>query len=330
MLDSTQSGFSLVVVVLVFVSVVLLIEGLYLMWQARRGPGATKMARRLRQLADDANDVAQAKLMKQRMLSAVPALEQLLLRLPRIDGVERWMRQAGLDWTVSRLFLFSALGGMLALLAMTSLAHQSFVLGLIAGTIAACIPAWYVHEKRSRRLLKIDQQLPEALDLLSRALRAGHALPSGLRMIGDEMPEPIAGEFRAVHDEINFGVSLQQALMSLTTRVPSTDLRYFVVALLVQRDSGGNLTEILDKLSRLVRDRFKLLSKVRVLSAEGRLSAWILALLPFGLGALMNAMNPAFMAPLWTDPIGIAILKYTLALMAVGIVILAKIVKIRV
>lgn len=192
------------------------------------------------------------------------------------------------------------------------------------------LPAIYLQRQRSRRLTRMEKQLPEALDLVTRALRAGHSFASGVQMIGEEMTDPIASEFRMVADEVNFGVSLQQALTNLSERVPLTDLRYFVVSVLIQRDSGGNLTEVLGNLSRLIRGRLKLLAQVRVLSSEGRLSAWILGLMPFALAALVNIFNPEFMAPLWTDPIGQTVLKYMLVLMLVGIVLLRKIVKIRV
>jgi tight adherence protein B len=144
------------------------------------------------------------------------------------------------------------------------------------------------------------------------------------------LPEPIAGEFRAVHDEVNFGVSLQDALANFSERVPLTDVRYFVVAVLIQRESGGNLTEILGNLSRLIRERLKLLARVRVLSSEGRLSAWILGIMPFALAGVINLVNPQFMSPLWTDPMGIAIVKYMLLLMALGVIVLRKITHIRV
>jgi tight adherence protein B len=327
MLESIGSKFSLIVVVLVFVSVVLL---LYMMWQSYKGPEARKTEKRLRALSATFDNSRRAQLLKQRMLSAVPAFERLLQSFPRIRRLELWILQAGLEWTVSMLLLSCALSGVVGCMLVTVLAHQSLLAGLAGGAMSACAPALYVEYKRHRRLSRIEQQLPEALDLLIRALRSGHAFPSGLRMIGEEMPEPIANEFRVVHDEINFGVSLQQALTNLTVRIPSTDLRYFTVAVLIQRDSGGNLTEILGNLSRLIRDRFKLMAKVKVLSSEGRLSAWILVIMPFALAGLMNAMNPIFMAPLWNDPIGLMILKYTLILMAIGIVILNKIVKIRV
>lgn len=166
--------------------------------------------------------------------------------------------------------------------------------------------------------------------MMCRALRSGHALSSALHMVAEEMPEPVAGEFRLVRDEFNFGVTLQQALGNLTLRVPSVDLRYFTVAVLIQRESGGNLTEILGKLASLIRERHRLQARIKVLSAEGRLSAWVLASMPFGLGGLMNMMNPTFMSPLWTDPIGQTILQYTLTMMVIGILVLIKIVKIRV
>jgi tight adherence protein B len=149
-------------------------------------------------------------------------------------------------------------------------------------------------------------------------------------MVGEEMPEPVAGEFRIVHDEVNFGVAMPQALANLAVRVPLTDLRYFVVAVQVQRESGGNLTELLGNLSRLIRERLKLLARVRVLSSEGRLSAWVLGLMPFALAGLMSVVSPKFISLLWTDPIGVSIVKTMLLLMLLGVLLLRKIVRIRV
>jgi tight adherence protein B len=200
----------------------------------------------------------------------------------------------------------------------------------LVGAVFALTPLLYVSHKRNRRLSKFERQLPEALDLMTRALRSGHAFSSALQMVGEEMAEPIAGEFRIVHDEVNFGVALQQALMNLSERIPLTDLRYFTVSVLIQRESGGNLTEVLGNLSRLIRERLKLMARVKILSSEGRLSAWILGVMPFALAGVMFMTNPEFMSPLWTDPIGISIIKYMLILMAIGALILIKIVKIRV
>jgi len=327
---SLQGNSLMVVAVLVFIAVMLLLESLYLMWASRKGAGAEKIKKRLQLLSTSFDRSRQTQVLKQRRLSEVPALERLLLGLPRLHSLHRLIYQAGLNWTVSRLLLSSAATGVIGYVAVTAFAYQPMWVGAMIGAGAATAPFLYVQTMRKRRLAKIQQQLPEAIDLMVRALRSGHAFSSGLQMIGEEMSEPAGGEFRIVHDEINFGVSLQQALTNLSERVPITDLRYFVVAVLIQRESGGNLTEVLGNLSRLIRDRLKLVAKVKVLSSEGRLSAWVLGVMPFALAAVMNIFNPGFMSPLWKDPIGIAIIQYMLSLMVIGVLILRKIIRIRV
>lgn len=330
MIPSSSSNSFLILAILVFVAVLLFLESLYVVWRSHRGPEAMKLNRRLQALSASRDRPTQTKLLRQRMLSELPVLERTLGRIPRMRGLDRTILQAGLNWTVSKLLLACAALGLVAWLGVTSLLHQTALMGAIAGVAACLLPVAYVRFKRASRMNRIQKQLPDALDLITRALRAGHAFSSALKMSGDELAEPIATEFRAVHDEVNFGVSLQQALGHLSDRVPLTDLRYFVVAVLIQRDSGGNLTEILANLSRLIRERLKLLAKVKVLSSEGRLSAWILGLMPFALAGIMNAFNPTFMGPLWSDPIGVTIVQYMLVLMAIGVLILVRIVKIRV
>ncbi|MDQ0571621.1 tight adherence protein B [Variovorax paradoxus] len=330
MFDNLVGDTLITLFVLVFVTVLMVIEGLYLLWRSYRGPEAQKIGKRLQALSAAADRVAQARLVKDRVLSDAPWMQRALLKLPRAHSLDRFILQAGLEWTVSHVLLACALSGVLFFLATVSLANQPAWIAMLVGAAGAALPLLYLNHRRSRRLARLERQLPDALDLVTRALRAGHSFASSLQMIGDEMSEPIAGEFRMVADEVNFGVSLQQALTNMSERVPLTDLRYFVVSVLIQRDSGGNLTEVLGNLSRLIRDRLKLLARVRVLSAEGRLSAWILGLMPLALVALLNAFNPEFMSPLWTDPIGVTAVKYMLGLMVVGVLILRKIVKIRV
>lgn len=330
MMPSLLGNSILVVAVLVFVAMMLLLESLYVIWRSHRGPEATKLQQRLQALSASRDRTPQVQLLKQRMLSELPLLERHLQSLPRMRGLDRAIVQSGLDWTVSKLLLGCAAAGASAWLAMAMGAHQSMLVDAAVGLAAGAMPLMYLQYRRSRRLAKIEHQLPDALDLITRALRAGHAFSSALKMAGEEMAQPIAAEFATVHDEINFGVSMQQALTHLSERVPLTDLRYFVVAVLIQRDSGGNLTEILSNLSRLIRERLKLLAKVRVLSSEGRLSAWILGLMPFFLAGLINLVNPEFMSPLWTDPIGVAIIKYMLSLMLIGALLMRRIVRIRV
>ena len=172
--------------------------------------------------------------------------------------------------------------------------------------------------------------VPEVLDLMTRSLRAGQALTAALKVAAEEMPQPMGGEFRSVHDEVNFGVSLEQALAHLADRIPLADVRYFVIAVLVQRESGGNLTEILTNLSRLIRERAKLFRKVRVLAADGNMSAWIMSAMPFALAGLLYLMNPTFISRLWTDPIGITITQALIVMMVFGVLLLRRIARIRV
>lgn len=330
MLQSFAGNSFLLLSVLVFVAVLLMLEGLYLVWKSYKGPEAKKVEKRLRALSGSLDKSTQARFLKDRLLSEVPLLQRYLLSVPRAQRLDKLILQAGLEWSVSKLLLSSAAFAAVGFIGMTFFAHQPFLTAAGAAAALASLPFLYLQSKRSRRLAKLERQLPEALDLITRALRSGQAFSSGLQMIGEEMAQPIAGEFAIVHDEVNFGVSLQQALTHLSERVPITDMRYFVVAVMIQRESGGNLTEVLGSLSRLIRERLKLMGKVKVLSSEGRLSAWILGLMPFALAGAMYLVNPEFMSPLWTDTIGIAIIKYMLVLMAFGVLILQRIIRIRV
>lgn len=330
MLENIGGNAFLVISVLVFIAVLLLLEGGYLLWKSYKGPDAQKIETRIRAISASLDNSQSTQLLKRRMLADVPFLERLLLGGTRVHNLDRLIQQSGLGWSVSRLLLSCLALGALATISTVYVAHQSLLLSSVVGAMLAVVPLVYLSHKRGQRLQKFEAQLPDALDLITRALRSGHAFSSALQMVGDEMTEPVAGEFRIVHDEVNFGVALQQALTNLSVRVPSTDLRYFIVSVLIQRESGGNLTEVLTNLSKLIRERLKLMSKIRVLSAEGRLSAWVLGIMPFALAGAMVLANPEFMKPLWNDPMGISIIKYMLILMAFGVLILRKIIKIRV
>lgn len=324
---STHSA--LVIVALVFVAMLLLLEACQVLWRQYKSPEAKQLERRLRALSAADDRSTPSKLVKERVLSDMPGLQRTLQRMPHAHQLDRLIVQSGLEWTVSGLLLTSAVLWAMAALALSML-RQPLELAVVAGAALAALPWLYLQRKRHQRLMLMERQLPEALDLIGRALRAGHAFSAGLQMAGNELPDPIAGEFRLVHDEINYGTSLQQALNNLGERVPITDLRYFIVAVLIQRESGGNLTEILSNLSHLIRERHKLYAKVRVLSSEGRMSAWILGLMPFALAALLNLMNPEFMSTMWEDPIGITILKWLAVMMVIGMLMLRRIIRIRV
>jgi tight adherence protein B len=184
--------------------------------------------------------------------------------------------------------------------------------------------------KRLRRLRAFEKNFPEAIDLLARAVRAGHAFTTGLEMIATELPQPVAGEFRIAYEEQNFGLPLKDALLNLTERVPLVDVRFFVTALMVQKETGGNLAEILDKLAYLVRDRFRILGDVRTKSAQGRLTAAILIAAPPGIVLMLRAMNPDYLRPMFEDPWGFYAMVIAVALQVIGSLLLWKIVRIEV
>jgi len=311
-----------------FLAVVLLLEGGYLAWHAHRGPEAKRIQERLQAVSAGWGD-AETGLMKQRLLSSSPALERFLLQVPRIHSLDRLLQQSGMSLMVTHFLGYTAmaaLGGM----ASAALLGLSFTVALLCGVAGSALPLFFTLSAKRKRLEKIERQLPEVIDLMGRALKAGHAFSGALQMASTDGPEPAADEFRLTFDEINFGVSVQDALMNLATRVPITDLRYFVIAVLIQRESGGNLAELLDKISGLIRARLTLLGRIRVLSAEGRLSAWILSCLPFATALLINLVNPGFLTVLWTDPIGLMMVGTALGMMVTGIFVMSRIIKIRV
>jgi tight adherence protein B len=315
--------------VAVFVSVVLGFEGLYLWWNARRGPEAKRMERRLRAMSAGGHGLDHLPLLKNRVLSSSPLYGRLLLLLPRIGSLDRLLMQSGLALNVGEFVGLTLALAVIGLLGPPLVGRPPWW-GLAAAAALGAAPTLYVLRARSQRLLAIERQLPDAIDLMARALRAGHAFPTALRMVGDEMADPIGAEFGTVFDEINYGVTPQDALLNLVTRVPSTDLKYFIVAVLIQRDTGGNLAELLDNISAIVRARLKLMGHVRTLSAEGRLSAWILGLLPFVTAGVIWVVNPAFIAVLWTDPIGPNLVLGALLMMAFGVLWMRQIIRIRV
>lgn len=312
-----------------FLAVALFLEGVFLAWNSYRGPEARRIERRLRAISAG-EGTQQVSIVKKRLLAQTPMLDRLLLEVPRIHQLDRLLLQSGLSLSVAGFLGLSLLCASVGVWLSLAVLHLPVFPALVVAVVAAGCPALFVCNARLKRMRAIENLLPDALDLMGRALRAGHAFSSALKMVGDEMPEPIAAEFRTAFDEINFGIPLPDALTNLATRIPCTDLRYFVIAVLIQRETGGNLAELLGNISTMIRARLKLLGTIRVLSAEGRLSAWILAILPFALTAVINIIHPEFMSLLWKDPFGIQLVYLAAALMLIGILLMWRIIRIRV
>lgn len=316
--------------VLLFAAVIVLLEGVWLWWSGAHGSAARRINKRLRLMAAESERSGERiNILKQRRYSGNATLDKLLRRTAGLALLDRLLLQAGVRWSVAQ-----CLAAMLALLVVSLIGYVllalPWLLRLGVLLLLPALPLLVLLRKRQARLIRLEQQLPEAADFFCRALCAGHSFAKVMQMVGEEMPEPIAGEFKFAYEEINYGVPMNEALHNLALRVPLTDLRYLVIAVLIQRESGGNLAEVLGNISRLIRARLRLLAQVRVMSAEGRLSAWILGLLPLGVLALMLLTNPDYVRVLWTDPVGVRLIWYALLMATVGVLWMRNVIRIRV
>lgn len=261
-------------------------------------------------------------------LSEMHALDYLLVRVGGLAApLQRTIDQSGLKLTVGTLVLASALTAAVAFYLVHTFLHLTLVAAVV-GAVAACLPFVYVRYRRSQRLLKFEEQFPEAIDLLSRALRAGHAVTTGLAMVAEELPEPIGPEFQTLYDQQNFGLPLSQALKNFGDRLVILDARFFVTAVLTQKEAGGNLSEVLDNLATIIRERFKVKRQVRVISAHGRITGWVLSALPASLGLFFAMANPEKYSSFYRDPLGMQLIGGALLLQLVGVLIIKKIVNI--
>ncbi|HZM95096.1 MAG TPA: type II secretion system F family protein [Vicinamibacterales bacterium] len=260
--------------------------------------------------------------------SAITSLDAALERSDRIAGpLKKLLARADMKLSVGGLLLISAglfLGGWFAI----SWFARLWWLGLGVGCILACVPFVVVRFKAARRIRTFEEQFPEAIDLIARALRAGHAFTTGLALVSEEAPQPVAGEFRLLYDQQNFGMPLDEALKALAERVPLLDARFFVTAVLTQRESGGNLAEILANLANVIRDRFKVKRQIRVISAHGRITGWVLSGLPPSLAAAMMVLMPGHIKTLIEDPMGPPMVIAAIVLQTVGMLIIKKLVNI--
>jgi tight adherence protein B len=317
-------------VVFLFAAVILAIEGAYLWWMGSHGRGAQRIARRLQIMSGTSGRSSERiSILKQRRYSRHDDIDRLLHRLPLAHRIDQLLVQSGTRWTVDYFLLGSsalALAGPL----LTLRWPLPLVLRLACALAFGLVPYMLARRARAKRLVRIEEQLPEAADFIARALRAGHSFTNVLQIVGNELPEPLAGEFRLAREEINYGVPMSEALHNMAARIPLTDLRYLIIAVLIQRESGGNLAEILGNISTIIRSRLKLAAQVRVLSAEGRMSAWILGALPFVVGTLMLLINPKYVRVLWTDPDASKILWYAGGMILVGVAWLRRVIHIRI
>jgi tight adherence protein B len=268
-------------------------------------------------------------LLRDEQLSEIPVLDNLLRRSSRVSDLQKMLAQSGLNLRAGNFLGFSALAGALAAIAAYLLSKRVEVswFGLILGFV---IPYGYAQYRRNKRFEKFEELFPEAIDTLARAVRAGHAFTTALEMITAEVSEPVCGEFRQLYEEQKFGMPVRDALLNLTERMPLVDVKFFVTAVMLQRETGGNLAEILDNLSYVIRERFKIQRQVRVYTAQGRLTMALLMGMPPIIVVVMMVISPAFIHPLFADPIGHTLLLLGIILQTIGYFVIRKIIRIQV
>lgn len=271
----------------------------------------------------------EVQLLRKELMSEIPWVNRALLGVQVVTKFKKIIDQAASDITVMRLLLFSLTAGVLAFLAVIMIT-PSFLLAGFFAIIATALPTLHIYMKRQKRLNKFLQLLPDALDLMSRGLSAGHAFTEALQMVSSEMPEPISSEFRKTYEEQNLGLSLKLALENLVERVPLLDLRMAVTAVMIQRETGGNLSELLEKVAHTIRERFRIMEDLKTMTLSSRWSAWLLCALPIFLAVYVTLMNPGYMDVMWRDERGHWLLAIAAIMQVLGILMVQKIMRIRI
>jgi len=314
---------------MVFIASFLLMQSFIVPAFGENRQARKRLKKRLQTVVATAERQDPMSLVRRKHLGELSGLERAIESLPGMVALERLIEQAGREDLAYRLVLKSlALAAIVGLLVFSW--KSSPLLGIVIGSAAGALPYLGLVRARAKRLAKFEEQLPEALVVMSRALRAGHPFVDAMRLVAEEMPEPIGPEFRMVFTEINYGGDVRNALNGLLERIGSVTVMVFVTSVLIQKETGGNLAELLESLASVIRDRFRFHRKLRTLSAEGRLAAWILSLLPFAMAALLSVITPTFLPMLIDNPAGRQMVIVAFVLTIVGILWMRRIVRIEV
>jgi len=279
--------------------------------------------------APERNAEEEMAVVRDEQLSDIPALDALLRRSARVSAIQKTLTQAGLTTRAGNFLGLCALAGIVVAV-LAYVVSKRVEVAWVALLVGFLVPYSYASIKRGKRFNKFEELFPEAIDTLARAVRAGHAFTTALEMITNEVAEPVAGEFRQLYEEQKFGMPVRDALLNLTERMPLVDVKFFVTAVMLQRETGGNLAEILDNLSYVIRERFKIQRQVRVYTAQGRLTMALLMGMPPIIVMVMLMLNPSFIRPLFSDPIGHTLLVAGITLQTVGYFVIRKIIRIQV
>jgi len=313
----------------VFALVLLLVVGGYFLLLAGRSEKAEVKRRisllELRNVRD--SDVPEY--LKNEVLSEVPLVNRLLSRVNIAAKIDRRLRQADMKIPVGTFLLLSLVLFSVGIVA-GRLLHWPTILSVVVGIVLLAVPNLIVDIKRRRRLKRFMNHFPEALEMFARSLRAGHSFTGAIQLVAQEMPDPIGPEFSKVFEEQNLGIPLRQALIGMTDRVDILDVKFFVTAILIQRETGGNLAEIIDKIAYVIRERFRVQGQLKIFTAQARISGTILALLPISLAVLLSTINPEYMKPLWFEKTGKIMIVVAVIMQILGIIAIRKIIRIKI
>jgi len=320
----------LILTVGIFIVAVLIIELIIYSYRSVKNPDRSRIREHLKKItASKQKDELPVDLMKKRMLSEIPLFNNLLLRITMIERLDRLRYMANARFSSGffiLLSLFFASAGFLGFYLM----NMGLLISVIFAMCLGGLPFLYLYIKKNRRIKKFQAQLPESLDLMARSLRAGHAFSTGMKLAADEFDDPLGTEFSITLDEINFGLGVPDALKNLVHRVKCPDLNFFVVAVILQRETGGNLSEIMENIAYLIRERYKLFGKVRTLAAEGKLSMYVLLALPFFIVGALFIVNPTYIKTLFIEPAGRIMCGIALFMMLLGAIVMKRMVDIKV
>jgi len=315
--------------VLVFLLVMLFLVGGYLLLLKGR-PARSEVKKRLSLLElRNLKGVELPEVLKSELLSDVPPLNRLLSRLNFAVQIDRRLRQADLKIRVGTFVLLSLTLFAVAIAA-GSILHWPAILAISVGLALFAIPNIYVNVKRRLRVKRFMNHFPDALEMFARSLRAGHSFTGAIQLVAQEMPDPVGPEFQKVFEEQNLGIPLRQALIGMTDRVDALDVRFFATAILVQRETGGNLAEIIDKISYVIRERFRVQGQLKIFTAQARMSGFVLALLPIGVAILIGIMNPDYLKPLWFERTGKIMVVIAVILQILGMLAIRRIIRIKI
>ncbi len=319
----------LFVALLVFVAVTLAVFAGLSLFDQRKAQSRVLRDRLSAVQQSEEQPVLNAALLRDELLSRIPAFDTLLRRSVRVSLLQKMLAQGNVNIRAGN-FLMLCVVSAVAFAAIAVIAGGHLLFGWAGGVLGFFVPYAYASHRRTKRFQKFEEKFPEAIDTLARAVRAGHAFTTALEMIANEVSEPVAGEFRQLYEEQKFGLPVRDALLNLADRVPLVDVKFFVTAVMLQRETGGNLAEILDNLSYVIRERFKILRQVRVHTAQGRLTMVLLMALTPTVVVAMLLLNPGFIRPLFKDPIGHTLIVAGITLQTLGYFVIRRIIRIQV